>query len=133
MDCVEVLSGKCGEVGIEFVSGMKNSVRSKKSRNKKDREIVRECEEILDLIKKWEEERGIGKKEGNRGKYEGVEIKNLSDDDLSGMYESLYSRRSYYIKGGNSKKVKELDRKIEEVKNERRERKINKIREEMKK
>lgn len=112
---------------VEVVDGMINSVSSIKSRNRKDKEKVKECLEVLEMLKKWKEEKGFVKV-GKRGKYEGVEIKSLSDSELDGMYESLYSRRCYY-RGLDDRKYKEIEGKLKEIKLERLERKKKKVKE----
>lgn len=132
MDCAEVLSGKAGfEVSVDFVDGMYNSVSCKKSRNRNDEEIVKECEEILKMINEWKMQNGCVKNVGKRGKYEDVDITEMSDEDLSKMYESLASRRCYYRKN-NVKKYEEINRRYDEVKEERKRRSIKKMMESLK-
>lgn len=114
---------------IVLVDGMINSVSSKKSRNRKDEEIVMECEETLKKLNEWKMENGCVKS-AKRGKYEDVEIESLSDEDLAGMYESLYSRRCYYRKV-DVKKFAEIERKIDEVKAEKKRRMLKKLSEEL--
>ena len=118
MSVAEVL-----EMGnVVVIDGMINSVNSKKSRNRKDEEIVKECVEVLEKLNEWKIQNGCVKS-AKRGKYEDVEISSMSDEDLAGMYESLYSRRCYYRKV-DVKKFEEIERKIEEVKVEKTRRKI---------
>lgn len=112
-----------------LVDGMINSVSSKKSRNRGDVDVVKECVEVLDRLNEWKEKNGLKSEGGKRGKYEGVEIESLNDGDLSGMYESLYSRRCYYGKVGNKKKVQEIEELIAEIKRVRTARKIEKLKE----
>ncbi len=133
MDCVEVLSGKAGfEVSVDFVNGMYNSVSCKKSRNRNNEEVVRECEEILGMISEWKMKNGIVKSVGKRGKYDDVDIESLSDEVLGDMYECLYSRVWYYKGVGNKKKLEELEGRLDEVKMEKKRRNMVKIMEEMK-
>lgn len=111
------------EIGnVVLVDGMINSVNSKKSRNRNDEEIVKECVEILQRLNEWKMQNGYVKS-AKRGKYEDVEISQMSDEDLAGMYESLYSRRCYYRKV-DAKKFEEIERRIDEVKAEKTRRKI---------
>lgn len=132
MDCVDVLTGNVEfEVSVDFVEGMYNSVSCKKSRNRNDEEIVKECVEILDMISEWKVKNGCVKNVGKRGKYDDVDITKMSDEDLSKMYESLASRRCYYRKN-NVKKYEEINRRYDEVKEERKRRGIKKMMESLK-
>lgn len=127
MDCAEVLSGKAGlEVSADFVDGMYNSVSCKKSRNRNNEEVVKECVEILQMIGEWKMQNGCVKSAGKRGKYDSVDIAELSDEDLSKMYESLASRRCYY-RDNNAKKYAEINQRYDEVKAERKRRSIAKM------
>ncbi len=126
MSVEEVL--EMGNVGL--IDGMINSVNSKKSRNRKDKEVVKECEDVLKMLNEWKVKNGCVKS-AKRGKYEDVDISQMSDEDLAGMYESLYSRRCYYRKV-NVKKFEEIERKIDEVKAEKKRRMIKKLSEEIK-
>lgn len=100
---------------VVLIDGMINSVNSKKSRNRNSKEVVEECDKVLDMLKGWKEDNGFIKV-GKRGKYEGINIKEMSEEEISGYYESLYSRRWYYEKVGNKKKLEEVEGMIEEVK-----------------
>ena len=126
MSVEEVL--EMGNVGL--IDGMINSVNSKKSRNRKDKEVVKECENVLKMLNEWKVKNGCVKS-AKRGKYEDVDISQMSDEDLAGMYESLYSRRCYYRKV-NVKKFEEIEQKIDEVKAEKKRRMIKKLSEEIK-
>ena len=118
MTCEEVM-----EIGnVALVDGMINSVNSKKSRNRKNEEIVKECVEVINRLNEWKRENGCVKS-AKRGKYDNVEISLLSDEDLDGMYESLYSRRDYW-KDLDAKKYQEICEKLEEVKSEKKRRRI---------
>ena len=126
MDCMDVLESG----NVSWIDGMINSVSCKKSRNRDNKEIVKECEEILEKCKEWKEKNGMVKS-SKRGKYDEVkDIKSLSDNELDGMYESLYSRRCYY-RDNNKKKYDEICKRIEEIKKERLERKIERMKKEM--
>ena len=115
---------------VVLVDGMINSVNSKKSRNRNNEEVVKECKEVLEKLNNWKMENGFVKS-GKRSKYESVVVGEMSEEDLNGMYESLYSRRSYYIKIGNSVKVKEIEEKIEKVKEEKKVRSYEKMKKEL--
>lgn len=126
IECEEIL--KSGNV--ELIDKMVNSVSSKKSRNRGNVEFVKECEEILEKAKEWKMQNGFVKS-AKRGKYDGVDIMQMSDEDLAGMYESLASRRCYYAKV-DKKKYGEIAKRYEEVKAERMRRKVKKMQEMLK-
>lgn len=113
---------KSGNVCV--IDGMINSVSSKKSRYRGDKEIVKECENVLKKLNEYKEKNGLKKENGKRGKYDEVKsLEELSKEELDGMYESLYSRRCYYRKRGDNKRLKEVESRIEEIKKERLKRK----------
>lgn len=116
---------------VALVDGMKNSMQSKKSREKKNAEVVAECVEIIEKLDAWKKDNGFVKNKGKRGKWDGVEIAGLSDGDLADMYEDMYSRRWYHGKVGNRKELAEIEQVLDEIKMEKKRRFKEKLMEEL--